>query len=505
MALLKLVSGQKPRQIAAQVLQQRRASGGFIEDLLQTALAGEPLSSADRGLCQEITYGVVRWQATLDWLIARKTDGREQKPALQDLLRLGLYQIFWLDRIPDHAAVHETVELAKQGGFGAQAGFVNAILRGCLREHDETKTLLAGLKHSQPALGWSHPEWLVNRWQKRWGAEKTAQFLQWNNTPPKTFARVNTLRFRRGALHESQTSGIKSGARLTRPSEFKDAGDLLARWRDENVDYDFVRRDWFEENLVFELKSHPPLETLASFRDGWFYIQDPGTLLAPSLLGAQPGERILDFCAAPGGKTTFIAQLLNNQGRIVAQDVSEERLQLIRENCARLGVTCVETILPSAFSLQPSAFDRVLVDAPCSNTGVMRRRVDLRWRIQLKEIGRLRDAQLDLLRQAASRVKPGGVLVYSTCSLEPEENREVVEQFLRDNAGFQTGFRTRIAAVCGPRGWRVCCAAEPFAVIFAIWNWTSKINLPIAPIPSSPAWSRRGPLPSSPPSAPPAR
>jgi 16S rRNA (cytosine967-C5)-methyltransferase len=437
MALLKLVSGQKPRQIAARVLQQRRAGGGFVEDLLENALQGASLSPADRGLCQEITYGVVRWQATLDWLIARKTSGREQKPALQNLLRLGLYQIFWLDRIPDHAAVHETVELAKQNGFGTQAGFVNAVLRGYLRETDVTQKLLGELKTAQPALGWSHPEWLVARWQKRRGIEKTAALLEWNNTPPKTFARVNTLKFRRGELHESQTSEIKLGARVTRPSEFKDAGDLLTRWREENVEYDFIRRDWLEENLVFELKSHPPLNSLASFRDGWFYLQDPGTLLAVGQLGPQPGETILDFCAAPGGKTTFIAQLMNNQGRIVAQDVSDERLKWIQENCARLGVTCVKTILPSAFSLQPLAFDRVLVDAPCSNTGVMRRRVDLRWRIQPEEIERLRTAQLDLLKQAATQVKPGGFLVYSTCSLEPEENGEVVKQFLNDHTNFK--------------------------------------------------------------------
>jgi 16S rRNA (cytosine967-C5)-methyltransferase len=455
MALLKLVSGQKPREIAVRVLQQRRAGGKFIEDLLETALQGAQLSSADRGLCQEIVYGIVRWQATLDWLIARKTDGREQKPALQNLLRLGLYQIFQLDRIPDHAAVHETVELAKQNGFGTQAGFVNAILRGYLREHDETKKLLAGLKISQPALGWSHPEWLVARWQKRWGAEQTARLLEWNNTPPKTFARVNTLKFRRGELrrdelHESPNkSAENSGRRVTPPSEFKDAGDLLARWRDEGVEYDFVRRDWLEENLVFELKSHPPLSSLASFRDGWFYIQDPGTLLAACKLGPQPGETILDFCAAPGGKTTFIAQLMNNQGRVVAQDVSDERLKWIQENCARLGVTCVETqraagILPAeqtkdgtASGTPAARFDRILVDAPCSNTGVMRRRVDLRWRIQPAEIERLRATQLDLLQQAATQVKPGGILVYSTCSLEPEENGEVVKQFLSDHADFK--------------------------------------------------------------------
>jgi len=455
MALLKLVSGQKPRQIAARVLQQRRVGGGFVEDLLENALHGASLSPADRGLCQEITYGVVRWQAALDWLIARKTGGREQKPALQNLLRLGLYQIFWLDRIPDHAAVHETVELAKQNGFGSQAGFVNAVLRGYLREQDETQKLLAGLKTSQPALGWSHPEWLVARWQKRWGIEKTATLLEWNNTPPKTFARVNTLKFggvdgarlwsKTQPQHVGQTGDIgndraaAAGAPHTAaPQKMADAGDLLTCWRGENVEYDFVRRDWLEENLVFELKSHPPLNSLASFRDGSFYLQDPGTLLAVCRLGPQPGETILDFCAAPGGKTTFIAQLMNNQGRIVAQDVSEERLKWVQENCARLGVTCVETVLPSTLNLQPlTGFDRVLVDAPCSNTGVMRRRVDLRWRIQPEEIERLSAAQLNLLQQAVTQVKPGGILVYSTCSLEPEENQEVVKQFLGDHADFK--------------------------------------------------------------------
>jgi 16S rRNA (cytosine967-C5)-methyltransferase len=452
MALLKLVSDQKPRQIAAQVLSQRRAEGEFIEDLLQAALAGAALSSANRRLCQEIVYGVVRWQATLDWLIARKTAGRVQKPALQNLLRLGLYQIFWLDRVPAHAAVHETVELAKQGGFGSQAGFVNALLRGCLREHDATEKLLSDLKQSQPALGWSHPEWLVARWQKRWGAEMTAQLLEWNNTPPKTFARVNTLKFGRAgsplpAVSQQSKNGVHG---VTRPP-FENAGDLLTRWRDENVEYDFVRRDWFEGNLVFELKSHPSLTSLPSFRDGWFYVQDPSTLLAPALLGAQPGDTVLDFCAAPGGKTTFLAQLMQNQGRIVAQDVSAERLKWIQENCARLGVTCVETRTLTPSLSRPTGeggprhagpgegelFDRVLVDAPCSNTGVMRRRVDLRWRIQPKEIERLRAAQLDLLRSAATRVKPGGVLVYSTCSLEPEENQEVVKQFLAGHTEFK--------------------------------------------------------------------
>jgi len=435
------MSGQNPREIAAKVLGQRKAGGEFTENLLDRALAGARLSSADRGLCQEIVYGVVRWQAALDWLLARKTGGREQKSGLQNLLRLGLYQIFWLDRIPPHAAVHETVELAKHGGFGQQAGFINAILRGYLREAGATRQLLADLKAADPATGCSHPGWLVARWQKNFGAEKTAQLLEWNNTPPKTFARVNTLKFSGTGVSPVSFTATKPADPMKHTGETpvplpRNAGDVLARWREENVEYDFARRDWLEENLVFELKSHPPLNSLASFRDGWFYVQDPSTLLAVKELNPQPGETVLDLCAAPGGKTTFIAQLMRNEGKIVACDISEDRLKLVQENCRRLGVICVETTQNSKLKTQNIKFDRILIDAPCSNTGVMRRRVDLRWRIQPAEISRLQQTQLDLLKLAAMRLKPGGVLIFSTCSLEPEENSEVVKEFLREHAGF---------------------------------------------------------------------
>jgi 16S rRNA (cytosine967-C5)-methyltransferase len=411
MRLLKVVRGQKPREIALQVL-RRREGGDYVENRLEAALADLRLPPADRHLCQELVYGVVRWQATLDWLIARKTAGRTQKPMLQDLLRLGLYQIFWLDRIPNHAAVHETVEMAKQGGFGPQAGFVNAVLRGFLREFEATKGLLAELKTSQPHLGYSHPEWLAARWQQRWGPDRAAGLMAWNNTRPNTYARVNTLK--------------------------TDAAKLLPQWRDENVAYDFTRYDWAEENVVFELKSHPPLNQLPSFQQGLFYIQVPSTLLAVRELDPQAGEAVLDLCAAPGGKLTFMAQLMGNEGRLTAHDLTSERLQLVEENCARLGVTCVQAVLPSTLNSQPSTFyDRVLVDAPCSNTGVMRRRVDLRWRIRPEELGRLRTMQLDLLRRGASLLKPTGVLAYSTCSLEPEENREVVKESLAADKRFR--------------------------------------------------------------------
>jgi 16S rRNA (cytosine967-C5)-methyltransferase len=418
------LNDKNPRQIAARILSQRLTSSEFTETLLDTALATARLSPADRGLCHELVCGVIRWQATLDCLIARKTDpARQQRPALKNLLRLGLYQIFWLDRIPPHAAVHETVELAKQSGYSSQAGFINAVLRGYLRETDEIKKILADMKISQPALGWSQPDWLVDRWRKQFGDENARKLLAWNNTPPPTFARVNTLKF-----HARQPGEAPA-------AKFEDAGDLLARWREENVEYDFITRDWTGENLVFELKSHPPLARLDSFRDGWFYVQDPSTLLAPVELDAQAGETVLDMCAAPGGKTTFLAQLMENQGKIIASDLDPMRLKLLKDNCARLGVAIVETRLASSPATSLT-FDRILVDAPCSNTGVLRRRVDLRWRIQPAEIERLRAAQLELLNQAAKLLAPQGVLVYSTCSLEPEENTEVVKQFLAAHPGF---------------------------------------------------------------------
>ena len=416
-------------------MSQRLNSREFTENLLDIALANARLSPVDRGLCHELVCGTVRWQATLDCLIARKTDpARELRPALRNLLRLGLYQIFWLDRIPPHAAVHATVEEAKRAGYHSQTGMINAVLRAYLRETDEVKKILADMKISQPALGWSHPEWLVEKWQKNFGEDKTRALLEWNNTPPKTFARVNTLAWER----RLPAGGLLPGNSPAGSQRSQNTGDLLARWRDEGVEYDFVTRDWTGENLAFELKSHPPLNSLGSFRDGWFYVQDPSTLLAPALLGAQPGESILDMCAAPGGKTTFIAQQMNNEGKIVAEDIFPDRLKLISENCTRLGVTCVEPALPSSILHPPSSFfDRILVDAPCSNTGVLRRRVDLRWRISADEISRLQKTQLELLNQAATKLKFGGVLVYSTCSLEPEENSEVIKDFLAANKNFQ--------------------------------------------------------------------
>jgi 16S rRNA (cytosine967-C5)-methyltransferase len=408
------VNASNPRAIAVRLLLRRDRTSHYTEDLLATELATARLSPSDRALLQELAYGVVRWQATLDWLIQRKTPaGRTQKAALQILLRLGLYQLFWLDRIPDHAAVNETVALAKELGFGPQAGFVNAVLRAYLRERSQTEALLGDLKTQQPALGYSHPDWLFARWEKAWDRDKATRLMDWNNCPARIFGRLNDLKAAARDVHET--------------------------WSAEGVTFEPFDKDWIEPGLVFELKSHPRLDDLPSFQRGFFYVQDPSTLLAVRELDPQPGDSVLDLCAAPGGKTTYIAQRMANRGRIVAGDFHARRLKMLAANCARLGITCIEpTLVGEAKPVTDGApqFDRALVDAPCSNTGVMRRRVDLRWRIRPEELSRLQATQLALLHRAALQVRRSGLLVYSTCSLEPEENHDAVESFLKAHPEF---------------------------------------------------------------------
>lgn len=405
----------KAREIAARVLLRRLHGNQFVEDLLEEALAGVRMKPEDRRLTQELVYGIVRWQATLDWLVARRTEQRPQLATVQVFLRLGLYQLFFLDRIPPHAACYETVELSKRLGCANQSNFINAILRRSEADRGIISTELAKLRETEPTTGYSHPEWLVRKWTERWGAEDTRRLLEWNNTPPATHIRVNTLK--------------------------TTAAALIERWRlRESVEYDLTPCAWAEEGQVLTLKTHPPFHAMGSFQEGGFYVQDPSTLLAVQELDAWAGESILDLCAAPGGKTTYIAQKMENDGELLACDVTEARLQLVQQNCARLGVTCVKTLSIGEHpdqALFGKKFEKILVDAPCSNTGVLRRRIDLRWRLQPEEIGRLRATQVKLLTLAAKHLKPGGLLVYSTCSLEPEENTEVVKEFRAGHPAFK--------------------------------------------------------------------
>lgn len=338
------------------------------------------------------------------------TNGRTQVPPMRVLLRMGIYQSLMLDRVPGHALVNEAVELARSSGLEPHTGFVNAVLRTCERDREALRTEWQALKAGQPAIGWSHPQWLVQRWEQRMPAAEVLALLEWNNQPPPVYARLNPLR-----MLPEQT---------------------IETWRTNDINYAFRKYDWAPENLVFELSSLPPLAKLVSFQKGAFYIQDPSTLLAVQILDPQPGERILDLCAAPGGKTTYIAQVIDDDGEVFASDRDPERLKLVTENCKRMHITSVSTSTSDELDNYRrnggEPFDRVLVDAPCSNTGVIRRRVDLRWRLKPEEFARLRKVQLELLHRATSLLKPGGVLVYSTCSLEPEENEQLITAFLED-------------------------------------------------------------------------
>ncbi len=405
---------EKPRQIAFDVLQRHAEGSEFLEELLTDEFRKQSLSPSDRGLVHELTGGVLRWQRTLDWLIDWRTKGRPQQSVVQILLRLGFYQLLWLDRVPQHAAVHETVDLAKEKGLGSISGFLNAIFRGVIRELPEVRRRLDALAVDRPAVRFSHPSWLADRWETIWGRDRVRVLMEWNNRPPAVFARVN---------------GLKS-----------DATRIEAQWASEGVSFAKRPQAWAPYAEIYELLEHPSISSLKSFQDGLFYIQDPSTLMAVHLLDAQPEQTVLDLCAAPGGKTTFIAQRMQNQGVLIAQDTHRARLEMVRQNCERLGVTIARLSVSSGVT-HPElslSFDRILIDAPCSNTGVMRRRVDLRWRVREEELKRLQEVQQRLLDDAALQIKPGGRLVYSTCSMEPEENQQVTSWFLRHHPEFKS-------------------------------------------------------------------
>ncbi len=406
-----------PREHALELVLEWQKSSLLADDLISERLGASGLSAADRALVRELFYGWLRNRSYLTTAV-KEFVSRPPRREIQTILELGVFQILLLDRIPPHAAVNEAVSLAKRRSTPSEARFVNAILRQISINCATIVAKLMGLQDRAPSVFYSVPQWLWERWELRWGRERAMALCEWNNQAPPVYARVNTLKRtrpdRRGGSNESG-----SPARDTEQEAVPHRQHPLC---------------WQVDDLAALLASD-------EWQQGRYYIQDPSTLLAVDLLDPQPGEAILDVCAAPGGKTTYIAQKMQNQGKIIAADSSNHRLGRVAENCKRLGVGIVAT-LPCEGTrldrcLRGSLFDRVLVDAPCSNTGVMRRRPDLRWRLDPSEIARLAALQRRLLRVAATFVRPGGRLVYSTCSLEAEENEGVAEAFAAENEGFE--------------------------------------------------------------------
>ncbi|CAN5299841.1 16S rRNA (cytosine(967)-C(5))-methyltransferase RsmB [soil metagenome] len=374
------------RATALAALHSWRSGRAFADAILQQQLNRSTLSAADRGFATELFYGVLRNLTLLDLWIAQLRSGSLDRES-RDVLRLGLYQLFLL-RTPSHAAVFETVELAHR----RSRSLINAVLRNATRRADELQQVADA---ESLAVRRSHPQFLLERWRAAFGEEATERLCDWNNQPAQIYARVHSL--------------------TTTAEQF----------REKHPDAEPV-----EHAPEFLRLASVPAADLAA---GACYIQDPSTALACRLLDPQPGETVLDACAAPGGKTSFLAAMMQNQGQLIACDREPARLRTLQENLERLHVSNAQTVQHDWRStapvpdLQPGTVDRILVDAPCTNTGVMRRRVDVRWRLQPTDFRRMQQEQLAIVGAVLPYLKPGGTLVYSTCSIEPEENEQVVE------------------------------------------------------------------------------
>ena len=380
------------RALALTALREWRTGPQFAAAILARLLRSGDLAAADRAFATELFYGVLRNLTLLDFWIGTLRSGQLDHDA-RDLLRLGVYQLFLL-QTPGHAGVFETVELAG----GRARSLVNAVLRNALRKKEE---LLGKASAEDLSVRSSHPQFLIERWQKNFGTENTAALCAWNNKPAPIYARINRLKI---SINEffAQVGSARCADRIPQ------------------------LRDGVPPPENFVRLTSIPNDSLAA---GHCYIQDPSTAAACVLLNPKPGERVLDACAAPGGKTAYLAELMQNDGFILACDRDQGRIRTLQDNLERLGVgiaQCVQHDWAAGNPPNAAAVDRILVDAPCSNTGVMRRRVDVRWRLTAKDFSRMQEEQIRILHATIPLLKPGGVLVYSTCSLEPEENEEVV-------------------------------------------------------------------------------
>jgi 16S rRNA (cytosine967-C5)-methyltransferase len=379
------------RGLAFVALQKWRAGNQFADAILGQHLRSSDLTAPDRAFATELFYGVLRNLTLLDfWIDSLRS--RHLDHRTRDLLRLGLYQLFLLET-PEHAAVFETVALVQPKG----RSLVNAVLRSATRAKAD---LLQKASEQPLSVRRSHPQFLIGRWKKNFGDKNTEALCDWNNGPAPVYARINRLKI-------SDEAFLAGSPRYV---------DLTPH---RGVPPNFVR-----------LTSIPNDELAA----GLCYIQDPSTAAACILLDPKPGDTVLDACAAPGGKTAYLAELMRNEGSILACDRDEKRIEILRDNLARLGARIAQGMrhdwVVDGGLPQQVAFDRILLDAPCTNTGVMRRRVDLRWRLSPKDFSRMPAEQLAIARGAIPLLKSRGVLVYSTCSIEPEENEEVLGAIL---------------------------------------------------------------------------
>jgi 16S rRNA (cytosine967-C5)-methyltransferase len=412
---MKQATHKKPpsaREVALEILTRVEQDKSYSNLLLNQMLQKHPLERQDAGLVTEIVYGTIQHLNTLDYFLNRFTAKGIHKlePWARSILRLSLYQIVYLERIPSHAIVNEAVNIAKKKGHQGISGMVNGILRNVIRRKDEL-VIPPGLPVIERiALQHSHPQWMVSRWVAQFGEESAELICQANNHPPKASARVNLLKH---SPHEMidilQREGIEAV-----PSVLSASGIIVEKGG----------------NLAFS----------RWFKDGSFTIQDESSMLVGEAVNPQPEMHVLDCCAAPGGKTTHLAEKMNDTGRIIACDIHPHKIALIREQALRLNLKAIDTIQCDAADLSSkygeASFDCILLDAPCSGLGVIRRKPDLKWSKQEQEIADICSLQNKLLNTVHSLLRPGGLLVYSTCTMEYDENQGMIERFLRQNPAF---------------------------------------------------------------------
>ena len=390
-----LAKGISPARLAAFKILQQVEGGGYCSVLLA---AEEPrLQAVDRALCHELVLGSLRWQLLIDRIVEHFSKRRVESldPPVRIALRLGLYQLRFLTRIPNSAAVNESVNLVRMSRLSSAAAFVNAVLRRAVREPDYDPAAEISDPLEKIAIETSHPVWLIERWTKSFGLDEARAFAHANNLVPPTAFRVV------GNRSETLSKLIAAGAALE-SSEVVDGG-----WRVSGT-----------TSLLRELTAA-----------GEIYLQDEASQLVAQLLDAKPGERVLDVCAAPGGKTTMIADHTGDRALVVAADRSAIRMETVVATTRLHQLEGIKPVILDAaqpLPFGPESFDKVLVDAPCSGTGTLRRNPEIRWRLLPDDIPILAEQQKRILLNALEMVKPGGRLVYSTCSVEREENEEVI-------------------------------------------------------------------------------
>ena len=401
------------RAVAVRVLTRVETEGAYADLALDAELNRAEAGPRDAALATELVYGTLRWQRYLDWILAphsRRPLARLD-PRPRALLRMTAYQLVHLERVPAFAAVNDAVSLARQRSRPGVPEFVNAVLRSFARR---------GAREREPAppadpidalaVRCSFPTWLARRWVERYGADEASALMRALNERPPLTLRANTMSTTRDAL--------------------------AARLRDEDQ-VDTTPTRYAPEGLIAAHGGRPG--AWRSFADGAFAVQDESSMLVARLLDPSPGDTVVDACAAPGTKTTHLAQLMQNRGRILAFDPQPARLALVGEAAARLGVTIVDIHDGTVETLAPrfaAACDAVLVDAPCTNLGVLRRNPEVKWRRQPADVDASAARQRTILAAAATLLKPGGRLVYATCSLEPEENDGVVGALLAERGDF---------------------------------------------------------------------